>query len=137
MKVIQLPDELAARLKVLGWEGAATIDVTACEKKLQHAYGLKISEVAREFLLLFGGLAISDNNNVTVHLTPAKIRTRERRGHLSWSNKSLYPIGILRDSTVILMNPDGVTFSFWDYLSPFADTPVATLQRFTQSIYPI
>ena len=135
MSVISIPKELEARLRAMGWEGAATIDIAACEKKLNHDYSLEMSGIARDLLLQFGGMTIRDRNDVNVYLTPTKIRTRERRGHISWSDKSLYPIGILRDSTLILMNPDGSTFTFFDYLSPFAKTPVATLQRFTESIY--
>jgi len=88
-------------------------------------------QAVRFFLESFGGLTLQDLEGTVAYLLPLKIKNREKRGSISWGNPKLYPIGYLRDTTVVLMDELGATYTYWDHLVPFADNPIETLEKLT------
>lgn len=129
MSNCKLSDELTKQLRSFGWMDSGNLDVDRCATTLHDRYGLEISMIARWFLESFGGLALKDKDGTLTYIAPLKIKLREKRGSVSWGDITLYPVGYLRDTTVILMDEKGATYKYWDCLVPFADSPVETLER--------
>ncbi len=134
-KELEISDELRTRLKSVGWQDCIQFDVLACETYMSKTFNLKMSPAARSLLKVVGGQVLVDKSGTRICLSPSKIRTRERRGGpVSWDNR-LFPLGILDDSTVLLVDERGKSYLYFDHLQEFEDDPYKTILRLTEAIY--
>ncbi|MEM7478602.1 MAG: SUKH-3 domain-containing protein [Planctomycetota bacterium] len=122
---------LVARLEACGWFPDRIASTESYATKLQKWYGITMHARAHTFLQQFGGLSVRATGSESFMLIPTKIRTSQGKGHLSWDDPSLYPIGYCRDGTILLINTSGNTFLYWDYLQTFARNEFQTLIRLT------